>query len=162
MNFKNLIDLTFFLSTVLITFAWNNGFSKNYISNKNIEIISSVEESGDFKARIYPSNDGTISDKIIEPKLIEVLHANNPIEAQGIEKHYPSLPGNYYDQYIDCGINENSIRGRTMTRDELDELCEEFYLKRKIKIISIVVGGIIIIVFLLLMFKKKQINPPAD
>jgi hypothetical protein len=86
------------------------------------------------------------------------------VEYQGYSSHYEDLPGGFYDKYIDCGLNEHSIRGRNMTIEEMDQMCEDLKQERREKNIlyalsffGLLIGGIIIFLTI-----KKSLKPGIE
>lgn len=89
---------------------------------------------------------------------------NGDVEYQGFESNFEDLPGGYYDKYIDCGINEHLVRGRNMSIEEMDKMCEELKQARQKKNIQIGFGIFGILIAGIVVFKmiKKALTPGIE
>jgi hypothetical protein len=58
---------------------------------------------------------------IIDPEVKAKYEGERPREAEGIEKEYNYLPGDYYDKYEDY-INPHTLHGRSLSLDEMKQL----------------------------------------
>jgi hypothetical protein len=75
-----------------------------------------------LKQKATEANKG-LADKsiIVDPTKVEEIAAPKSTEYGGIEKHYQSLPGDYYDAYEDY-INPHTLKGRNLSMKEMQEM----------------------------------------
>jgi hypothetical protein len=109
------------------------------------------------------ANNNSSYEKANSYQSIEVEEPTN-IEYRGYSSHFEDLPGGYYDKYIDCGLNEHSIRGRNMTVEEMDKMCEEIKKKEREKnfLYFIIILGSVVGVIIIVRTIKKSLKPGIE
>jgi hypothetical protein len=93
----------------------------------------------------------------------EVVDSNSSggeAEYYGLEGSYEPHSVDYVNKYIDCGIDENTVKGGQYTEQELDELCEELSNKKykKYLVNGLFVFFAIILLLLFLKYSSKRVK----